>query len=172
MPLSKDSKGRSVVPLVINDSPLPIDSDKIQPVINSKTGETVHYYACADEETCDKACEAAWTAFSKPKDGWKRASVTKRRDLLLKVADLFEQRKEDLIKVQMLETSCEEFWAVNNVMTSVGYIREIAACISGIRGIVLDFDFCPYVPIDDCLTTMPRVQHERLGDVFFTTSRE
>lgn len=131
MPLVKDSKGRQVVPIVIYDEPLPIsDPEKVFPVINSKTGETVHYYASTDIVTCDAACEAAYTAFQKRDGGWKRATHSTRRDLLLKVADLFAERQDELVETQMAETACERMWAVNNVMTTVNYIKEIAANVS------------------------------------------
>ena len=64
MPLEQDSKGRSVVPLFINGQALPIDESRVQPVKSSVTDETVHYYASADLETCEQACETAWTAFA------------------------------------------------------------------------------------------------------------
>lgn len=131
MPLTKDSDGRSVVPIVINDKPLPIDSSRVVPVKSSATGETVHYFAATDVATCDKACEAAYEAFQ---GGWKRSTVSTRRNLLNKAADLFEQRKDDLIKSQCEETACDEHWAANNVALTAAYIREIAACISSIRG--------------------------------------
>lgn len=130
MSLTKDSQNRSVVPLTINNKDLPLNSSKIFPVTSAKSGETVHYYQGADLETCDQACDAAWTAFKT----WKRATVGQRRDLLLKVASLYEERADEFVKVQMLETSCEEMWARNNVALSVAYVKEIAACISSVRG--------------------------------------
>lgn len=145
MPLTTDSQGRQVVPLVINDKPLPINEDAVYPVTNSKTGETVHYYTSTDIATCDAACEAAWAAFQgagplKGQTGWKRATVVQRRNLLNKVADLYEERVEELVRTQMAETACEEAWGRNNVSLAVAYVREIAACVSGIRGVIPPMD--------------------------------
>jgi len=158
MPLVKDSKGRQVVPIVIDDEPIPVDStSNVHPVTNSKTGETVHYYASTDIATCDRACEAAWTAFQRPDGGWKRSTHSRRRELLLRVADLFEKRRDELVECQMKETSCEESWAINNVMLTVNYIREIAACISSAcRGVI---------PPMDKPDTMAFVYKEAVGPV-------
>lgn len=152
MSLTKDSEGRMVVPLVIDNKELPLDSSRTYPVTSAKSGETVHYYQGTDLATCDKACESAWTAFKT----WKRATIVQRRDLLLKVAALFEQKADELVKVQMLETSCEEPWARNNVAGSVAYVKEIASCISSIRGTI---------PQTDKPNTMTFVYKEAVGPI-------
>lgn len=162
MPLTTDSQGRRVVPIVINDKPLPItESTSVHPVTNSKTGDVVHYYASTDIATCDAACEAAYAAWQgagplKGQTGWKRATVTQRRNLLLKVADLFEERADELVATQMAETSCEEPWARNNISTTADYVREIAASISRIRGTI---------PPMDKPDTMAWVYKEAIGPV-------
>jgi len=144
MPLETDSQGRQVVPLFLNGKALPI-GDKVFPVKNSATDETVHHYASTDVATCNEACETAWTAFAgttldTKRSGWKRASANTRRDIILKAADLFEERKAELIKAQKDETSCQDGWAINNILTTVGYMREIASCVSNIRGEIPTID--------------------------------
>ncbi|KAL1305048.1 hypothetical protein AAFC00_001989 [Neodothiora populina] len=129
----RDSKGRSVVPCIINNTELPIDDATIVPVHSALSDEPVHYYQAADEDICKKACTAAWDAFD---GGWKRASILTRRNLLLKVATLYEENVEKLVESQVLETSCPEPWARNNVVLAVSYMREIAACISGVHGTI------------------------------------
>ena len=126
MPLIETQEGKKVVPVVINDKALPVDSSHLLPVKNPASGDTVHYSQGADVATCTQAVDAAWTAFQ----SWKRSSVNTRRDLLFKMADLMEQRKDQLIDVQMQETQCPKSWALNNVNTTAAYAREIAACIS------------------------------------------
>ena len=145
MPLSKDNDGRQVVPLFINGKALPIDESRVHPVNNSSSDETVHHYASTTPETCKEACEAAWTAFSgttldTKRSGWKRASANTRRDIILKAATIFEERKQELIKAQKDETSCQDGWAINNIVTTVGYMREIASCVSNIRGEIPTID--------------------------------
>ncbi|KAK3117758.1 hypothetical protein LTR53_000568 [Teratosphaeriaceae sp. CCFEE 6253] len=145
MPLQHDSHGRSVVPLFIDGTALPIDTSRVQPVISSASDEPVHYYATADLSACDQACDAAWSAFNGNTldtgcSGWKRASANTRRDTIIRAADLFEARREELINAQMAETSCQRGWAMNNVQITVGYLREIASCVSNIRGSIPTID--------------------------------
>lgn len=132
MLLQKDHEGRSVVPIVINNEILPLDSSSLAPVVNSSTDETVHYFHSADVKTCEKACDAAWTAFQK----WKKEKVSTRRDLIFKAASLVAERAPEFIKVQKLETACNDPWGQNNVNTTIGYMKEIASCISGIKGLL------------------------------------
>ncbi|QIW99990.1 hypothetical protein AMS68_005508 [Peltaster fructicola] len=139
MPFTQDAKSRNVVPLFIDGAALTLDDNRIHPVNNSASEKVVHHYASTDVATCNVACEAAWKAFSgnvldTGRSGWKRASVATRRDIILKAASLFEERKDELLKAQMDETSCPMPWAANNVNTTVAYMREIASCISSIRG--------------------------------------
>lgn len=94
--------GKQVVPTVIADKPLDADGSRLNPVINSATGETVHYFESADAKAADQACDAAQAAFQGGpfEGGWKRATAATRRDILWKVADLFEERAEELKQVQ------------------------------------------------------------------------
>ncbi len=152
MPLQKDSSGRSFVPTWIDSKPFPVKSDRIFPVKSSLSGETLHYAQSADEEAALAACESSWTAFQ----SWKRSPPSQRRNLLMKLADLFEERKEEFIKVQKEETSCDHAWAINNVMTTVNYVREIAACVSSVHGTI---------PQNDKPQTLSLVFKEPIGPV-------
>ena len=120
------ANGEHVVPLWINGAAVPSPSSKTIPVISSVSGKTIHHAQSVDIKTAQQACDAAFTAFK----SWKRSSITTRRNVLLKVADTFASRASELIQTQIDETSCDALWARNNVDTSVGYLREIASCIS------------------------------------------
>ncbi|KAI9709253.1 MAG: hypothetical protein M1820_003373 [Bogoriella megaspora] len=115
-----------VVPIWING--VAVEAPKIHtfPVTSSITNEVVHHAQSVDIATAQAACDAATNAFK----SWKRTSISTRRDMLLRVADIFSQRASDFIKIQMEETSCDEPWAQNNITTTVNYLREIASCIS------------------------------------------
>ena len=76
--------------------------------------------------------------------------------MLMKVADLFEERKEELIKAQCEETSCDQGWASTNVMLTVNYVREIAACVSSVHGTI---------PQNDKPQTLSLVFKEPIGPV-------
>ncbi|KAI6872960.1 aldehyde dehydrogenase [Hortaea werneckii] len=148
-PLQKDPQGRPFVPLFINGQPLPLtDSSRLYPVhsalssssSSSSEDEPIHYYASASLSDCAQACEAAWSAFngtpttsSSSADGaWKRSTVTTRRSLILRAADLLETRQDELIDAQIRETSCQRTWAATNISLTAGYMREIAARISSV----------------------------------------
>nr|POF01146.1 salicylaldehyde dehydrogenase [Quercus suber] len=143
MPYVKDSEGRDVVPIFLDGKPISISSNsRLEPVTSFSSGKTPHYFMSATVDSCHEACESAWTAFSGTVldtaggSGWKRASAVTRRDIILKAADLFEARRQELIDAQILETSCSAVWAQNNIATSVGYMREIASCVSQIHGTI------------------------------------
>lgn len=152
MPLFKDAHGRSVVPIVINNKEDTIHDTRVYPVTQSATGDIVHHFAGADSAACEKACEAAWQAFC----NWKRAPVARRRDLLLRIAELFEKRADELVEAQIKETSCAEPWARNNVQTAAGYIKEFAACVSSVKGVI---------PPTDKPDTMTFVYKEAIGPI-------
>ena len=76
--------------------------------------------------------------------------------MLNKVADIFERRKEEMIKSQMDETSCDRGWAINNVTLSVNYLREIAASVSSVMG---------QIPMNDKPGTLSFVFKEPVGPI-------
>ncbi|KAJ5642872.1 aldehyde dehydrogenase [Penicillium longicatenatum] len=151
--------GRNVVPLVVNGEPLPINESKLYPVVSARTNKTVHYYQSASTSDCSAACDAAWQAFSRGNDKngpWKRVGVEERRSLLENVASLIIEREETLVKAQMEETSSGALWARMNVQTTAKYVRELAACVSSIRGTI---------PPNDKPNTMAFVYQDAVGPV-------
>ena len=152
MQLQRDSQGREVVPIIINDVEQPLDTAHVLPVKNSVSGEDVHFYASADSETCGRACDAAWTAFRT----WRNAPITERRGLLLKVASLYKERMDEIVQAQVKETACTEGWAKFNVLAATNYINESAACVSSVKGTI---------PPTDKPDTMTFVFKEPIGPV-------
>ncbi|TKX23506.1 aldehyde dehydrogenase-like protein 6 [Elsinoe australis] len=136
---------KQVLPIIINNTAQPITpTTNLTPVHNSLTPSPVHHFASATPADCTSAISAAWHAFQvsagPANTPWKRATVTTRRTILLKAADLFEARRSTLVSLQKLETSCDDAWAGMNVTLAVNYIREIAACISQIQGTIPPID--------------------------------
>lgn len=153
MTIQTDKAGRLVVPIWINGQAIPLEAhSKTFPVINSLADQQVHYAHSVTEASATAACEAAWKAFQ----SWKRSTPSTRRNLLLKVADVLESQKDDLIKSQVEETSCDAEWAAMNVQITLGYVREIAACVSSIMG---------QIPMNDKPGTMSFVFKEPIGPV-------
>lgn len=128
--------GKDIVPIWIDGESVPCKDEQIFEVTSSASNKVIGHAYSADESIAVKAAESAGKAFQT----WKRAAVATRRGLLLKVADLFEQRTDELVRLQMEETSCAEGWAKFNVAGTVGYLRETAACISSIHGEIPPID--------------------------------
>ncbi|KAF4471175.1 aldehyde dehydrogenase [Fusarium albosuccineum] len=145
-----DSK--SVVPLWVNNTQLPVRLDRLEPVTNYRTSEVVHYYQSADTDSCDAACDSAMAAFQK----WKKAGVGQRRDLLLEVARLVEERAEELASLQVLEISCQEGFARMLVMYTAQALRELAYVIGTVSG---------SIPADDEPGATSFVFREPIGPV-------
>jgi acyl-CoA reductase-like NAD-dependent aldehyde dehydrogenase len=159
MPFQTLSDGRNVVPIIVAGQQHPVDDSRVYPVVSAKTNQPVHYYQSATTADCFDACDAAWKAFSRgfEENGpWKRAGVEQRRRLLERVSELFLEKEELLVKAQMEETSSTLFWSRMNVQTSAKYIRELAACVSSIRGTI---------PPNDKPDTLAFIYKEAVGPI-------
>ena len=119
-----------VVPFFIDGQP--IQGRTTFPVVSASSGSIEHYAQSASVEDAVAAAMASGKAFRT----WRRASVIVRRQLILKVAQIFQRDSEEFIRLQQLETSAGLAWARNNVSTSVMYLEEIAAQISGVQGVI------------------------------------
>ncbi|KAF2249672.1 aldehyde dehydrogenase [Trematosphaeria pertusa] len=126
------SNSSYIVPLFIHGEALPTASTPTFSVTQSITGNTVYHAASATPDLAIRAACSAQTAFQ----SWKTASHVTRRDLILRVAAYYEAHAADLVKYQMLETSCEEAWAKQNVDLATRYLKEIAACVSSVMGVI------------------------------------
>ncbi|PNS20359.1 Aldehyde dehydrogenase [Sphaceloma murrayae] len=136
---------KQVLPIIISDEPQSISpSTPVIPVHNSHSSTPVHHFASATPSQCTSAVSSAWHAFQTSASPhpfpWKRAPATLRRDLLLRVATLFETRRATLVDLQKRETSCDDTWANINVTLAVNYIREIASCVTQIAGTIPPID--------------------------------
>lgn len=128
----KAPDGLSVVPLWINGSAQPIEQENLFPVISSVQDKPIHYAVSASPALAVAAVESASTAFS----SWRKTSPVHRRALLLKTADIIERRAQEIMELQMAETSCPNDFAAFNVKVGSMCVREIAAATSEIRGTV------------------------------------
>ena len=129
LPLHPTS-GLEIVPLWIDGAAATSSHEVTFPVYSAKQEKNVFMAQSANEEDATRAADAALKAFQ----GWRNTSADYRRDLLLKVTDIFERRKAEAIKLQVEETSCEASWAGFNVGYGLTVIREIAARISSVFG--------------------------------------
>lgn len=87
--------------LLINNEWVESVSGKRFETINPATGEVICDVAEADAADVDKAVRAARTAFHSGE--WSKLSARQRGNLLYKLADLIEQNKEELARLETLD---------------------------------------------------------------------
>ncbi len=126
MPLVNSSDLKQVVPLWINGHAKDLDESRLIEVSSSATGKIVHFAQSATAADATEAIESAWNAFQ----SWRTTSHVHRRDLLNKVASLYEQRADEIAHWQVAETSCTEQFAHFNIKLACGMLREFACAIT------------------------------------------
>jgi acyl-CoA reductase-like NAD-dependent aldehyde dehydrogenase len=132
MTLGKALDGSPIVPLWIDGRSLPIDSDRLIKVYSSVSGELVHFAQSSNVNEAVQAADSSWKAFLR----WRMTTASTRRDILLRVADIYERRIDELTQYQIEETSCSEDFARFNIRYAQQGLREIASRISSISGLV------------------------------------
>ncbi|PSN71503.1 aldehyde dehydrogenase [Corynespora cassiicola Philippines] len=128
-----------VVPIWIDGEPQPIDSEDLFPVVSSVQDKPIHYAVSASPASATKACDSAAAAFK----SWRKTAPAHRRALLIKAADILEQRAQEIAKWQCAETSCPKEFAGFNVKMGPQYVREVAAATSELRGTVPQNNMAP-----------------------------
>ncbi len=126
MPFIQDTTGQDVVPLWIDGKAEPLNSSNYIEVFSSAQSKVVHLAQGANESDARRTADSSWTSFLQ----WKRTKPEYRRDMLLKVADLYESRTEEIIHWQVQETSCSKDFAQFNIRLAVNLMRETAASLT------------------------------------------
>ncbi|KAH8892189.1 aldehyde dehydrogenase [Thozetella sp. PMI_491] len=119
-----------VVPLWIDGASATASPAQTFPVHSAAKGQDVYLAQGADVDAAKKAADAAWAAFQT----WRKEGPIQRRDMLLRVATILTQGKEELKQIQMDETSCTKEWAEMNVNLAIETIREFASRITSVSG--------------------------------------
>jgi acyl-CoA reductase-like NAD-dependent aldehyde dehydrogenase len=114
------------VPLWIDGKVVPLDESHTFTVYSAAQQKDVYRAQSASPELARKAANSSYEAFL----AWKNTTYSHRRDLLLRVADIYEKRTDEFVKYQCEETSCSEGFAKFNIRLSCQCLREIAASIS------------------------------------------
>jgi aldehyde dehydrogenase (NAD+) len=97
--------------LLINNEWVESSSDRRFETINPATGEVICNVAEADAADVDKAVQAARNAFDSGE--WRNMSARRRGELLYKLADLIEQNKEELARLESLDNGKPVMEALN-----------------------------------------------------------
>jgi acyl-CoA reductase-like NAD-dependent aldehyde dehydrogenase len=136
---SKSDRSRFTATMcqVRSSIPLWIDNESVHtpitiPITQASENRVVHDACSASPDNAIAAAVSSWTAFKT----WRNSSHITRRDLILRVASYLETHESLFISTQILETSCTEAWATQNVQGSVNYLCEIAAQLSSVTGTI------------------------------------
>ncbi|KAL9053779.1 MAG: hypothetical protein Q9162_004577 [Coniocarpon cinnabarinum] len=122
-----------VIPSWVDNQPFQTASKDTFTVINGQTEKTLHLAANASKDVVNAATKSSWTAFQ----SWRQSSLAARRDLLLRFADVLEQRAAKIIQSTVEETSCDAFFARLGLGVAIDRVRETAAHAMSIYGTVV-----------------------------------
>ena len=112
------------VPIQINGKE--VETEFTFDVVNPATGEVLWASFSASKTNAINAIEAAQTAFP----AWSKSKPSKRRDILLKAADIMESRAHELGRYMVDETGAVEGFATFfNVPNAVEMLRDVAGRI-------------------------------------------
>lgn len=127
MPLMlDDASGLSVVPLWINGKAYTGSKPIIFPVHSATHKKDVYLAHAADSQAASAAADSSNLAF----DEWRHTPAAVRRKIILRAADIIDRRREELISVQIEETSCTRTWAEFNIQYTLNALPEIASRIT------------------------------------------
>jgi len=122
-----------MIELLINGESRAASSGKTFDRIDPVTGLVATTVAAASAADVDAAVAAAKAAGP----GWAQQTPEARRMVLLRAADLLEERTEDFIKLMMSEAGATGAWGGFNVYLAASMMREAAAMTTQITGEVL-----------------------------------
>ncbi|KAI0536761.1 Aldehyde/histidinol dehydrogenase [Xylaria digitata] len=96
------------------------------------TGEVVHLCSLATNSDANAAVNAAAAAATT----WRNASTSLRRDILLKAADLMDNKRSELEQHLVNEIGQSRDWAVFNLNITIDMIKDCAGRVSTLGGYV------------------------------------
>lgn len=101
-------------------------------VVSPSTGEKIWKASSVSTKEAVTAIEAAQRALKT----WRKAKPEQIRTILLKAADIFEQRKDELSSYMKEETGALDAFVGFNVMTTVSNFRDVAGRTASIYGAI------------------------------------
>ena len=126
---SSNGHGQNI-PLIINGES--IQTSTTFEVHNPSNSEHVFTSSSAGVKEAISAVESAQAAFP----AWSRTRPSHRRDILLKTADIFESRIEEMSVYVRDETGAPDMWGGFNAKNAIEMLRDCAGRISTICGSV------------------------------------
>jgi aldehyde dehydrogenase (NAD+) len=144
--------------LLINNQWVASASGKTFPVINPTNGEKITDIHLASKEDVDKAVKAARSAF----ESWGVSDPRERARLMNKLADLIEENKDELTRLESLNTGkpLASHVLVADMPQAIATFRYYAGWADKISGITIpkagDFvSFTDYEPVGVCGQIIP-----------------
>ena len=124
------------VQLLIAGRPQPAVAGATFDRANPQSNQVVTRAASAGVEDARLAADAAQVAFA----AWSRTGPSIRRGILLRAADLMEQKKSLFVETMQGETGATRIWAEHNVFAAAAILREAASMTTQIAGEVVPSD--------------------------------
>jgi hypothetical protein len=125
-----------IVPHLIDGKDVPASDGATFDVFNPLTDEVLYRASAATLDDTNAAIETAHKAWKE----WKTWGPSRRRQVLLKAADILESRKEEAMKLLSDEVSAMPAWAAVNVMGGAAILRESAALATHVKGEIVPAD--------------------------------
>lgn len=122
--------------LVIDNQAVDAQNGKTFERCSATTGETVSVGAAASTVDAITAADSAKAAFDK----WSKVGPTERRRILLRAADILENKRIGLRSTMAMEIGASELWVDFNVMASAALFREAAGLATQIQGETIPTD--------------------------------
>ncbi|KAG8719495.1 hypothetical protein FRC08_002677 [Ceratobasidium sp. 394] len=101
--------------------------------LDAHTGEHLFDVSAADETLVREAIESAQAAFP----AWSATSPIERRKIFQNAVKIIEERKEQIVKLGVRETTNSESWANIDIMLTTAALDELAAAITQIKAEVV-----------------------------------
>lgn len=118
----------STIPLIIDNQD--VRTNLTFEVSNPGTGVLVHHSSSAAVAEAEAAVKSSQTAFL----SWSKSKPGVRRTVLLRVAELMEQRREELLGYMVTETSAERQFAEFTITAGINLVTDVAGKVSSING--------------------------------------
>ncbi|KAI1827794.1 aldehyde dehydrogenase [Xylaria intraflava] len=118
------------IPFLINgEERIPRDTFEVR---SPATGQVLHLCSLATESDAADAINAAAAAGP----AWRDATSSTRRDIIIRAADIMDQRRPELERYLMDETGQPKHWADFNLDVTIDMIRDAAGRVSTLGGYV------------------------------------
>ncbi|KAI6088128.1 aldehyde dehydrogenase [Hypoxylon rubiginosum] len=118
------------VPFVINGEERHVE--KTFDVTSPATGKVLHKCGIATEADVATAVEAAAAAGQQ----WRDFPTSKRRDILLKAAEIMTSRRAELAQYMIDEVGALQPWADFNLNLATDFFKDVAGRVSAVEGTV------------------------------------